>query len=85
MSINIQTGDLVQCRFVMASGMSFCDTREVLRLEGASVVVAGGEHGLGRLVARRDVLTVIPVNDLCDGCFCRPCECLADDAGSFDS
>ena len=79
MSMHIQTGDLVQCRFVMASGMSFCDTREVLRLDGGSVVVAGGEHGQGRRVARHDVLTVIPVNDVCDkGCFCRPCECFPD-------
>jgi hypothetical protein len=74
MSMHIQTGDLVQCRF-MAGSFSYRDTREVLRLDGGSVVVTGGEHGQGRVVARRDVLCVIPVEGVCDGCFCRPCEC----------
>ena len=83
MPLDIQPKDLVQCTFRLRSGLTYSDVREVLRLENGGVVVAGGEHGQGRLVARRDVLAVIAVENNCDGCFCRPCECYPDDDGGF--
>ena len=81
MALAIKEKDFVQCRFRSQGGFIHYDTREVVRVESGGVVVAGGEHDEGRMVARRDVLTVIPSESNCDGCFCRPCDCYPDAEG----
>lgn len=84
MSLNVQVGDLVQCN-LRAGSARYRDVREVLKVERRALIVAGGEHGEGRSVAFHDVLAVIPTSDICGGCFCRPCACLPDDAGGWES
>lgn len=81
MSLDIQPTDLVQVRFETESGVTYRDTRRVLGLEDQAVIVAGGEYGMGRRVARSAVLCVIPVANVCDRCNERPCKCERDDEG----
>lgn len=81
MPLDIQPTDLVQVRFETRAGLTYRDTRKVLRLEDQAVIVAGGEHGMGRKVARSAVLCVIPVANVCDVCHDRPCKCERDDEG----